>query len=158
MAKLRNTGFTLTELVVVLVLIGVLAVTAIPRFMGRGAFESSGFTDQVVAATQYARQQAVAQRRQVCVNFSIGGLTVTRAEVFGGACSADLANPGGGSNYVAPAPTGVTMAAVAPAALPLTIIFDPAGGFAGPTLTLNVVGDVTRAVVVEAGTGHVHSP
>lgn len=95
----------------------------------------------------------------MCVNVLPGGFSITRAVAFNAVCSIPLANPVNGEDYVVNVPNAsISIAAAAPATLPLTIIFDPAGGFAGPTLTLSVVGDVTRAVVVEAGTGHVHSP
>ena len=67
----RSAGFTLVELVVVIILVGILAVAAIPRFFDRG-FEERGFHDGVKAAIQQARKVAVASRRYVCVSNTNG--------------------------------------------------------------------------------------
>src|SRR5665647_1764936 len=67
----RVAGFTLVELVMVLILVGILAVVAIPRFMDK-TFDERGFHDAVQAAVQHARRVAVASRRFSCVNVVAG--------------------------------------------------------------------------------------
>lgn len=146
-------GFTLVELIAVMVIVGVIAAVAIPRFVGRDAFDSRGFTDQVSSALRFARQQAVAQRRTVCVTITANQLTMNRSSTFGGACDRDLANPGNGQPaYAINAPNGVLMAGQA---FPFNFTFDPSGrpstGF-----VLNVNADVNRSITVEAVTGYVH--
>jgi len=70
-SPMRVAGFTLVELVTVLVLVGILSVVAIPHFMDH-TFDERGFHDAVKAAVQHARRIAVASRRFSCVNVTAG--------------------------------------------------------------------------------------
>ena len=63
-------GFTLIELITVLILVGILAVTALPRMFDRNTFESRGFFDETKSILRYAQKSAIAQRRDVCVTFA----------------------------------------------------------------------------------------
>ena len=60
-------GFTLTELVMVIVIIGILAVIVAPRFMSSQPFETRGFYDEAQAVVRYAQKVAIAQRRTIFV-------------------------------------------------------------------------------------------
>ncbi len=62
-------GFTMVEMITVIVILGVLAVVAAPRFFDRNVFDSRGFYDQVKSTVRYAQKSAIAQRRFVCVTF-----------------------------------------------------------------------------------------
>jgi MSHA pilin protein MshC len=156
-------GFTLVELVVVLILVGILAVTAIPRLFDTSSFAARGAKDFLGASLRYAQKSAVAMRRNVCVVVSSTGLAVTYATNFGSNqnCAAGnlLMNPGNNKPYSDPSnvfPGGATVASGT------SFIFDALGRplttlFTSTTavITLNVNGYVP-SITIEPETGYVH--
>ncbi len=152
-------GFTLVELIMVMVLMGILATVALPRFNFSG-FDEVGFRDKLKATLEFARKSAVAQRRTTCVTLLGNSLTLTidnvTPETVGvGACPRQLPLPasdaacGGATNAVC-APNGVVLAG--PAALQFSPLGQPS---AAAVFTVNG-GTVTHTITVEAETGYVH--
>lgn len=107
----------MVELVVTLVIIGILAAIALPRFQDNTAFTQRGFSDEVRAALRYAQKLAIAKRREVCVAFLPAGaglpdrlaLTFNPTTAPGAACSSAVNLPGQSTPYVVPVPTGITL-------------------------------------------------
>jgi len=71
-------GFTLIELIMVIVMLGILAVFAAPRMFNSEDFYARGFHDETLALLRYAQKTAIAQRRTVCVDFSASSITLCR--------------------------------------------------------------------------------
>lgn len=67
---MKTHGFTFVELIMMMVLIGVLAVVAMPRFIDRLTFDELTFFDQTKSMLRYAQKLAVAQNRQVYVRLN----------------------------------------------------------------------------------------
>jgi MSHA pilin protein MshC len=111
-----QSGFTLTELVVVLVIVGTLAIVALPRFFDVGIYQQRGFYDELVSALRYAHKHAIATGCHVRVRITSTGYDLLRAPGLAGckgalgALSAPVANPGGGS-FSGSAPSGVALSA-----------------------------------------------
>jgi prepilin-type N-terminal cleavage/methylation domain-containing protein len=61
--RIDQQGFTLIELIMVIVILGVLAVFAAPRIFNNADFYARGFHDETLALLRYAQKSAVAQRR-----------------------------------------------------------------------------------------------
>jgi MSHA pilin protein MshC len=128
--RLAPAGFSLVELVVVLIVAGILAVVATAKFADRKAFDTEGFYDDVQAAVRYAQKQAIAKRRNVCVAFTSSSASLTFAVTAG---------------------SGVSLSPV-PATLTFSALGRPNAG-----VVITISGNNTRTFTVEAETGYVHS-
>ena len=141
-----ETGFTLVELILVIVLIGILAVVVVPKLSTSG-FEERGYYDRLVSALRYAQKYAVAQRCGSQVTITAARFDVFRP-VSNAACAAVITtpvlDPGNRSiNFAGTTPSGVM---VSPAT---TVVFDSLGrAGSGATIT---VGARTITVVGESG-------
>lgn len=137
-------GFTLIELIMTMVIIGILAVYAAPRFLDSSVFQSRGFSDQVQASLSYAQKVAIAQNRNVCID--IASNTLTLSLVCGGGALPSLS---GGSGYVIKAPNGIAVTTT-------RFTFD-AIGRPSTAQSIAVTGSgMTTTIIVEAETGYVH--
>ena len=68
-------GFTLIELVTVLIVVAILAALILPRFMGIGGYSANAAQGDVIAAAQYARQLALLGNGNITL--SVQGSSVT---------------------------------------------------------------------------------
>lgn len=142
----------------VMVIIGVLAIAAMPRFMDRQTFEARGFYDQTGAMLRYAQKVAIAQHRDVFVNVNGAARTVCLTYVVDSDCtnitpSQIVVNPADQQRFSKTAATGIAIASSVPS------FFFNALGKPNPdaAVTLSVTGDgVTRTITVERETGYVH--
>lgn len=162
--KRGQRGFTLVELVTVMIVISILAVVALPNFSLLGGYDEVGYRDQVKATLEFARKAAVAQRRYSCVTRSGNTLAVsidtTSPESRGTATcprEQNLVLPGGGNTI---SPRGNTTLLGTSAA---AVVFDAQGRpwtAASATLStaaqFTVHGESDTVVTVEAETGYVH--
>lgn len=153
--RARETGFSLVELIVVIVLLGIVAAVAVPRWLGGSGFEERAVRDQIVGALRYAQKSAIAARRTVCVTFSSTPSQVS----FAISSAYPAANCTGGSALVGPdgAALGVTASSsMTFSSSTASFTFDAAGR-ASSAATVSVTGlPAGQAITVESETGYVH--
>jgi MSHA pilin protein MshC len=135
-ASSAQRGFTLVELITVMLIVGIVAVVAVPRFFDADVFQSRGTADQIMAALRYGQKVAVAQHRSVDVIISAAATSNCGAALTGGNVGCAI------SDNVAVVP-----------ALPQTVTFDALGRRTAGSGTFTV-GSTT--ITIEAETGYVH--
>lgn len=142
------------ELVAVLMLIGILAVVAVPKFDAALSMRSDTAHDEVVAALRYASQTAQSHRRLVCATVSASAVTLAIATSRGAsACDTSLVGANGSASYTTNA--GNTALGLSPAG---TIFFQPDGratsdgaGTSASTRSLTVSGSTSITILGETG-------
>ena len=157
MARARSSGFTLVELIGVMIIVGILAVAALPRFFDKQIFESRGFHDELLSVLRYAQKSAIAQRRSVCVAFGANSVTLTIASVANSnTCNTNLRSPTGTAPFVVTASSGVSFAA-APTSFLFNSLGQPVNATGGAIATQTIqVSDTGRSIIIETDTGYVH--
>ena len=159
--RLRDaSGFSLVELVTIMIVVGILAAFAIPRLVDRTGFVSRGFFDEAQAAVRYAQKIAIAQRRTIFV-----AITGTQIRVcYDAACASTVLDPSTGAALSIPQlPTGAPAGSFSGVTLSPVTTFSFSGSGSpsfGAQLAVNVnstgVGDINRTFFVEPITGYVH--
>jgi MSHA pilin protein MshC len=152
----QASGFTLVELVVVIVILGILAAIAAPRFFNNRTFLERGYYEELTAALKYAQKLAVATGCPVRMQINAGTYEARQQAALSATCnSADATWPTGvqlidGQLLSGSSPLGVS---ASPA---VTMIFDALG-------KTNLASDQSisvgpYALTVRADSGYVQAP
>lgn len=109
--KRRAVGFTLLELVITLVILGILSAVAISK-LNQPQVDAAWFPDQVRAVVRLAQKQAIAQRARILVVVSANQLSLCYATTsVSFVCGAALVDLATGNAIVLTAPTGIALGA-----------------------------------------------
>jgi len=148
--KYHSAGFSLIELITVIILLGILGVVALGRFSGGDVFAARGFFDDTVTAVRFAQKLAISSGCDVRVVTTASSYQLRQSS----SCTADdfanmVANPASrGDNYQnVNMPSGYSLTAG-------TITFNARGEREGATSDFNLSdGTITYNFRVHASTG-----
>lgn len=135
-------GYSLAELVIVIVITAIMAALAIPLF-NQPQIDATWYHEQVRAGVRHAQRTAVAQRRQVFVLVEAGPRL---ALCYADPCGARVTELATGNDFVLNAPSGVALS-ISASPLSFNGLGQPSSG-----ATVNVGG---KLVTVNAETGYV---
>lgn len=132
-AFFRQCGFTLVEVVAVLVIVGVISAVAAPRLFDNAVFVERGFADELAASVRYARRIAVASSCNVRFTVNSAGYSAVQPTVrcnTAGAWGVNVQSPDRRILTNAP-PAGVALGAA-------VIEFSPNGELVNPVAPVSV--------------------
>ncbi|MDH5572233.1 MAG: type II secretion system GspH family protein [Gammaproteobacteria bacterium] len=139
-----SSGFTLIELVVVILLIGIISFVAAPRFFNSSVINERSAADEMLAALRFTQQMAMSRGGGIQFRTTTTSYNVELAD---GNPGTPLPSPDRSGNYTRSFPSGITANVV-------TIAFTGLGEPVPNVVTTITVG--SRTITIEADTGYAH--
>lgn len=148
----RQHGFTLIELVVILVIAGILTAYILPRLATRSSFDERVFRDEIISTARYAQQLAMMRGRGYTIRFRM----LNASRQYGidqqqGANPAVWLNSADAKNYPLAYPNAIS---TSPATI--NVSFNALGSESNNTATtININGVASNIVCIDAS-GYAH--
>lgn len=147
MHAMYRQGFTLVEMAITLVVMGILLSVLMPRLFDTGEFSTRSFADALIADLRFAREEAIAQRAPIYVSLTAGQAQFC----LDAACTQPATGADGKSPFVLATPGGVSLGTTA------SFRFDALGATdLSSALAVSIVGSPALTVTIESDTGYVH--
>ncbi len=143
-------GFTLVELIVVILITGILSISIAPRFFGVASYENRQAIDELLSALRYSQQMAMARGGGIQLILTANNFTV---QLSGGT---NLRSPDGLIPYTKNFPDNINPT-------PDTVRFNALGQpvtAAGTPLIIDTTLSInaTNTITIRANTGYATSP
>jgi MSHA pilin protein MshC len=150
-----NRGFSLVELVAVILIIGILAVVVVPRFSGNDVYQARGFLDEAASAARYAQRLATTSGCSVQFAVDSGGYSLEYEDPCGSGSfgTFPVPHPARTGSFTANAPASITLSVTGSG----TIVFDALGRPSGSNQIIVSVSGYSRSFVIHSDTGYVET-
>jgi len=158
----KKHGFTLIEMTLTLVILGILAAVSLPKFFNQDTFDERFFHDDLISAVRYAQRLAIGSGCAVSLSVSGSGFSLLQDS------NCDLSSPSYSLTVNRPSDSIAFSNADVPADLTITssdsvFYFLPSGGAVDGTGTsvgsasISLAGGITRIIYIEGDTGYAYS-
>ena len=135
----KTSGFTLVELIVTILIIGILSISIAPRFFNVNSYQDRKASDELLTALRYTQQIAMARGGDIQLNLQTDNYTIELTD------GTDLRSPTGSAYPIFF--DGVTTSTV-------TIEYDGLGTRVPDNELDIIIG--TKTIRIEQGTGYAH--
>jgi MSHA pilin protein MshC len=139
----KNNGFTMIELIIVILIMGIMSIAVSSRFADRQTFLNRANIDGVKFLIKTAQKAAMSQRREVYVNTNGNIVSI---------CYSNAATCPGGQEFTSEGQTYLVDLGTSSKVIP-SFGFNSSGGTTGGSITLTIDG---KNLYVEQETGFVH--
>lgn len=139
-----SSGFTLVELIVVIVILGIISINVGSRFLSGSAFADRKVADELIEAIRYAQHIAMSRGGYIKVVTTATSYSVEKTD------NTPIPNPNRSGNYSVTIPANTSLN-------PVTISFNGLGQptpNANSTITIGTPTVIT--ITVEGETGYAH--
>ena len=137
-------GFTLVELIVVILLTGILSISIAPRFFAVSSYEDRKAADELLTALRHTQQMAMNRGGDIQLLLTATNFTV---QLSGGTA---IRSPDGQASYTRKFPANVAVSSTP--ALPATINYD---GLGRPDVGY-IIDLGSQKITLEEETGYAH--
>ena len=96
----KSAGFTLLELIIVIVLVGIISVTAASRYFGANSISAPVYRDQLISSLRLSQMRAM-QSRDVCHRWLLAGDQAGQVDIGMPTCTSNSFPVGGNTDQTA---------------------------------------------------------